>query len=339
MSVIERKKNLKSYNGTQLRAAATVASTTSSTADEIDMTGVHPLRIDEIRKRVIEVRSYLAIEHPIDHDRQIHAQRLGLSVNQLLALVRAWKEHDTALAMSGSGARRGAQRINGVRNLPTESIEAARSILAALGLDTPHVDAVKAVQTRCASLGVKAPSRSTIWNIAMALRRDTVKSATAGRIVVSQCNVKMPVRPLDRIEFPAIILMVDSANGVVLAAAMGGADAVEPTIAAAMGTLDPDRELLIDAAIAAGMESGTLRPHHRIPPAAARTATARAIGRGIGSIDLIYQLTRAVRPEQVLRSRKDRPAVLRDAQRLIAGQLEQHNAARGAPAPLVSWTT
>ena len=71
------------------------------------MTGVDPLRLGEVRRRVAVVKSYLALEEPTDAHRKDHAEQLGLSVNQFLALVRAWREHGRAVAMSGAGAAKG----------------------------------------------------------------------------------------------------------------------------------------------------------------------------------------------------------------------------------------
>ncbi|KQN26046.1 hypothetical protein ASE86_07745 [Sphingomonas sp. Leaf33] len=305
--------------------------------ERTDLTGVAPLRLAEIRRRVEVVKSYLAIATPDDHARRTHALALGLSVNQFLALVRAWREHGRAEAISGAGASRGTPRPTGPRNLPTESKSAAREVVAGLGADVSHVDAVAAVEARCHALGVKAPSRSTVWNMIMAARRDARGVEGEDGLVVSRCHAKLPVERHGAVTFPSLLLVVDSGDGSVLAAAMEDDDMAVGIVSDVIRAESRGRRVLIDMDIARNSDIGVLADVRCVRPSAARTATAKALGRGFGSIELIYQISRAVRPEKTLRSRKDRPLQPGDARDVIFGQLSAHNAARGAQPPIVSW--
>ena len=308
----------------------------ASNLDDVDLTGVDPLRIEEVRRRVIAVKSYLRITEPTDQDRRRHAGELNLSVNQFLGLVRAWKEHGHAAAIAGAGAARGTPRSAGPRHLPTVSKDAAREVVAALGPDVPHVEAVQAVEARCASLGVKSPSKSTIWNMVMAARRDAAQKIHCNDIVVSRCHAKLPVAQDGVVVFPWIVLTVDASKGVVLAATMDEESAIEPTVASALMRFPAGARIVVDQGIAKQLESN-LPPHVAVRPSAARTATAKALGRGFGTIELIYQLSRAIDPRRVLRSRMDAALKPADAWRVIFEQLTGHNAARGAPPPIVNW--
>ena len=156
------------------------------------MTSVDLLRIGEVRRRLATVLDYLAKEMPNDASLTRHARSLGLSVNQFLALVRARRKHGRAVAISGAGAARGTARADIPRSLPGASKVAAREVIAAFGQKASHADVVRAVQARCAGLGVKAPSPSTVWNMMMSARRDAAQPAGGG-IIVSRCNLKLPV--------------------------------------------------------------------------------------------------------------------------------------------------
>lgn len=158
-----------------------------------------------------------------------HARSLGLSVNQFLALVRAWREHGRAVAISDTGAARGTARADIPRSLPSASKDAARQVIAALQPDAPHADVVRAVNARCAALGVTAPSPSTIWNMVMSARRDAAPPPGGGGIMVSLCNLKLPTVIDDEIVFPAITLVVDAAGGAILAASLSGLSSITLT--------------------------------------------------------------------------------------------------------------
>lgn len=307
-------------------------------AGDLDMTGVNPLRIEEVRRRVVVVQDYLADTEPDDASRRRHAKSLGLSVNQFLALVRAWREHGRAVAISGAGAARGTTRADIPRSLPRESKDAAREVIAALGSDVPHVDAVRAVQARCAELGVKAPSPSSVWNMAMSARRDAAQPSATRDIIFSRCNLKLPVDIDGAVTFPPITLVLDSSNGEILAASMHVMAKASPVMSDALLLRLNGRNVVVDADIAATLGEHMTVLMRTVKPSLARTATAKALGRGFGSVELIYQLSRAIEPARALRARKDRPLREADARRHVLQQMAIHNAARCAPPPDTAWS-
>ncbi len=128
----------------------------SAAHDDLDMSGVDPLRINEVRRRVAVVKSYLTLTGPTDADKNTHAVQLGLSVNQFLALVRAWREHGRAVAISGAGAAKGTPRPNGRRNLPVASKKAAQDVIATLGPEVSLVETVRLVKERRGSASASA---------------------------------------------------------------------------------------------------------------------------------------------------------------------------------------
>jgi hypothetical protein len=301
---------------------------------DLDLTGVDPLRINEVRRRVEVVKSYLEVPQPDENDRRRHAGMLGLSVNQFMALVRAWREHGRAVAMSGAGAARGTPRASVPRSLPERSKQVARSAILSLAPDTSLAGAVRTVTARCAALGLQAPSKSTIWNMMMALRRDSPVQSGAGSIVIARCHAKLPVELEGHVFFPSLTLATDTGSGIISAVSVGYGEVEMPTIARDLLGQSPLTPIQAGRDVAA---KGDFRGCRLIKPSAARTATARVLGRGFGSIDLIYQISRSIDPKSVLRARKDTPLQVADAQRLICEQLTKHNAGRQSPPPHVSW--
>ena len=301
-----------------------------------DMTGVDPLRRQEVRRRVAAVRSFAAIDAPTDVDRRAHADRLGLSVNQFLALVRAWREHGRAAALAASGKGRGSSRTTGPRHLPTASKAAALEVIATLGPDTPHVEAERLVRARCQALQVRPPSSSTIWNMIMAGRRDAAPLPSPAGIIVATVHAKLPVLVDAAIVLPALTLAVNATDGAIVAAARQGVDS-----SAAIATyIDARREagpLMIDREVADRI-AGEIGPGaHAVAPSAARTALAKSLGRGFGSIDILYQRRHGSAAERVLRSLKDQALSPEDGAAVLGGEMRSHNARRGVPPPTLAW--
>lgn len=126
--------------------------------------------------------------------------------------------------------------------------------------------------------------------------------------------------------FPDITLAVSEANGEIIFASPGAFDANRLTEAIKNGLLTGPFK--IDSEIAASLQLPEMVDFQPIKATAARTATARILGRGIGSLDLIYQRSRSREPHELLRSKKDAPLSSEDAFRIIVEQIDAHNAAR-----------
>lgn len=302
--------------------------------DDVDMAGVDPLRLRETRRRIAVVKSYIILEAPTDNDRTRHAAELRLSVNQFLALVRLWREYGRASAISCAGAAKGTPRPNGPRNLPAQSKEIAAQILATLKPATSLVDAVRVITEQCAERAVRAPSRNTVWNMMMEQRRTSGHPGREG-LVVSRCHVKLPVEINGQLAFPELTLALDTLTGAVLVAAMEHDNETAPAIAAAIRRMRPDIVPIIDADVAPAIEAHTNSRLLRVKPSSARTETAKVLGRGFGTLNLLYQRGRSVKPADMLRSRKDAALTMDEARRIVAEQLTAHNASRGAQPPVL----
>jgi hypothetical protein len=186
-------------------------------------------------------------------------------------------------------------------------------------------------------LNVKAPSKSTIWNMVMDSRRDAAQKQGSNDLVISRCHAKLPVEHDGDIVFPLIELLVDGENGAVIGAEMEQERESSNSIATATARSPGGRRIVVDGDIAKKLGRDNLPAHVPVLPSAARTATARILGRGFGTIELIYQLSRAIAPKRMLRARMDAALRPADARRVISEQLTAHNAARGAPPPIVNW--
>lgn len=296
--------------------------------DDLNMTGVDPMRWAEVRRRVAVVKDFLAISAPTEADRTSHAARLDLSVNQFYALVRAWQEYGRASAIAGSAATKGRKRATGPRHLDIEVKKLAIDVIAALGPDVTNAEAVAAVRRAADEKGMKAPSKSTIWNMLMETRRDRASSTANAGLIVGRCFLRLPVSTDGTIGFPPIMLAVRDGDGAVVAASLSTADDVTDRIAPVVVEAAGGSEILVEGASASAFEI-TYAETRRATPYRIRTALSRALGRGIGNVQLVYQPARAVAPSAVLRNSKDRALTSDDAEKAIRAAIDEHNLKRG----------
>lgn len=290
--------------------------------NEHDMSGVDPLRWDEVRRRIAVVKSYLSLTNATDADRSDHATRLGLSANQFMALVRSWREHRSAAKVAGSGAHRRATRRPSRLSIPKEAKDAAAAAIEELGPTAPLVDINAEVDRRCAKLQLAPPSRSSIWNMVMAKRQECLAGESG--VVVGTAWVRLPLKTETGIVFPTITMAVRGSDGAVIAAAM---PATYVDWAGLVRSIEGSAEIRIDDSMLSpfGDDGKSIVP---IAGTAARTSLARIIGRGLDDVPLIYQVSRAVLPESLLRTKDDHPLAEADARSIVIAAVERHNAKR-----------
>lgn len=296
--------------------------------DELDLSGVDPLRWDEVRRRVAVIRSYLAIPHPTKGDRQAHADRLDRSVNQFMALVRAWRQHRSAARIAASGTHRRRHRSPGHLSVDPVARRIAADAIEELGTDATLSSLSRLVRTRCEARGVTPPSDSTIWNMVRAERRGRASGETG--VVIGTCMVRLPVATPQSTSQPMLTLAVRASDKAILAASLGTADwtSAGQALAAAnaeQGSARVDRDL-IGQRHAAGLSAGV----EAVTGAASRSALSRILGLGIDDLPLIYRPAKAAPAERLLTTREDRPLSPADARALIVAAVSRHNAAMGA---------
>ncbi|MBD8640269.1 hypothetical protein [Sphingomonas sp. CFBP 13733] len=292
----------------------------------LDMSGVDPLRWAEVRERVAVVVAYLTINGPTEDDRMDHAARLGLGRTQFLKLVRAWRAHETAVAIAGAKPKREKART-GWRALPPASEGVMRETLERLGPDVRPSVATAAVTAALKAKGLQSPDRSTVWRRLMAIRRDRGYVADAGDVVVAECRVRLPVLADGTISMPSLLIAARASDGRI-AAALPLAGERPDMSGFAKAALAASRSgcLTADRAFAAAF--GCVEGVRQVGPGTARTTLSRVVGRRLGRLEL--QFNRTSRPvERLLRTEDDRPLDLADARLALENAIAQHNEARG----------
>lgn len=296
--------------------------------DELDLSGVDAMRRPEVRRRVNVVRDFLNIVAPTEADKVASAKSLGLSVNQFMALVRAWLAYGSAAKLAGSGAHRGATRRPSRLSVPAEAKQQALKVIEEVGADSPFVDVHRLVRARCAELKLAPPSRSTLWNMVMDCRKG--RRGDDRSLVVGTCFVRLPTVAGETIELPSLTMAVRAGDGAIVAAGLSrsGWTTFLISVATSGASLQVDKNLLASAEL---IPSEVVVP---IAGTAARSSMARILGRGIDNLHLIYQPSRAVPPQRLLKTKDDRPLSLQDAREMVDAAIARHNHIRGAAAVL-----
>lgn len=211
--------------------------------DDLDLSGVDPLRRTEVRRRIAVIKSYLAIPMPTQSDRIRHAAELDRSVNQFMALVRAWRDHKSGASVAGAGVHRRAPRRPSRLSVSPEAKRAAAKTIEEAAHGTSLTAITKSVNERCKAMGLSPPSRSTLWNMMSSSRSKSGGGGTG--VVIGTCKVRIPVTSNGTTTLPDLTLAVRAHNGTVLAAALVHAD-WRPALTDIVRSLERDEIIQVD---------------------------------------------------------------------------------------------
>lgn len=296
--------------------------------EELDMSGVDPLRYDEVRRRVAVVKEYMALPLPTDQDQKAHGARLGLSANQFKALVRVWRDYGSAAKMSGSGAHRRGTRAPNRLAVDPRAKEVAAQVITELGSTATVAKVSSLVGTRCEALGLTPPSDSTIWNMVRA-KRQTGDSGVDG-IVIGTCMIQLPMAMPGGLAQPMLTVAVRAEDKAIIAASLQSADWQSAAVTIAAST-QPGTRVRVDKDLLSLKRAASIaKCVEPVPAAKARSAMSRILGFGIDDLPLIFRPSKAVSPERLLTTKVDRPLSPQDVRTIVMAAVARHNAARDA---------
>jgi hypothetical protein len=296
----------------------------------LDLSGVDPLRRDEVRRRIAVVKSFLALAASDDDDLRRHARKLELSTSQFKALVRAWRDYPSGSSMAQSGRSRGRPRATGPRHLDEETKAISEATIAGLSPGATLTQAMAAVASACAAHGLEVPGKTTVWKMLTAARRLQIDPSGRGAIVVGRCWLRVPVVEGDTLFTPSVALAVRADDAVIIGATTRE-DGTTGAALIALGIGQPDlRSLDFDEQLSGAQPERAGAIGTPSSPSAIRRRLSRILGDRIGNVRPIFKTGAEARPERLLRSRKDRPLDPADAGAVIRAAIDAHNAERGA---------
>lgn len=157
---------------------------------EPDFAGIDPARVPEVKRRIRAVESYLSLPTPSGLDAIRLARSIGLTRYQFQRLVNAWREHRDAkmLVVTKRGK---ASRDYGIS---PRAKAIADEVIEADGASVRLTKVAPIIERRCAEVGVKPPSRPTIYNWIRQRQSEALDANGAPRIVVGRMWPRLIVK-------------------------------------------------------------------------------------------------------------------------------------------------
>lgn len=298
--------------------------------DNFDMSGVDPLRLIEVRRRVLIIERFLTIAKPTQMQRDAHAERVGLSTKSFMRLVSIWKRRRKPADLDGAGAPERQPRRN---RMPEETRSAIVDASRELGPDATLAAITERAAIKAVERGTQVVGRSAVWNVLMEERRDSGTHASEPAVLIAQVFVKIPVEVDGQIVLPCLELAVLVPEAAIIAHRVAAGEPpsrdlswLRKAVHDATTAGSPPRKILTTSFAADS------RKHNHSDNQRLLTVT---LGRGIGALDVAYRVTDRTLPSVMPKSRIGRPPNLSDAVDIICTAINDHNSRRcpvGIPA-------
>lgn len=305
---------------------------------EPDFSGIDPLRVPEVRRRIAALDTYLALPSPSTVDALRLGQSVGLSRWQFQRLVRVWRDHRSPkLLVAG---RRGASKRD--YGIAPRAIEIARETIAHAEPDEPVTVISSMIEDRCAEEGVAPPSRPTIWNYVRAARQVTPASGPP-RIVIGRMWFHLPMRDRAVEAMPMLLAATLLPEGIIITHRISTDPMMPPSVAdliAEVATLRvpdaPVRALVMDdddrrAASAVITDAGLGRARGR--PQSAQRDLSRSMAGKLGPLEALYRRSRARPATRKAAARFEEPLDPADVSAAIERAVAISNASRVTTVP------
>lgn len=303
---------------------------------ELDLSGIDPLRRDEVRRRIEVLERYLAIERGTRADAERHAREIGIGVAQFYRLTKAWRLHRRPDVVGAGERGRPKVRKDGV---PQASRRIVDEVVQDVGANAKLEDLLMEVRRRCAAAGTPAPSRGALWTYVMDARATSpIRTGERRRLVVGRFWAELPTVHGDVIMFPevAIALLLPDRRIVGTDVSLDPSKRASIALAlarafAAMGDVPADFDVEVSAA-----DREEVLPVHlaRLGREPARgggstsTTIVQNLGRVIGGMRVLHR-SHAAKPERLLRARTVSPLDAATSAAEVELAVRRHNAAIG----------
>lgn len=298
-------------------------------SDEIDMSGVDPVRWAEVRRRIRVIEKFHSSDRTEEAAREA-ADDLGISINQFRRLERVWRVHRQAslIAKSGASRRQKRSRPSGIQ---PETLETIRQTIRDLGADARIRDIVAETHRRCDEHGFRRASDKAIWTKVMQERAEHPGATDpTPKILIGKCALALPVETAQGLVRPRAWLAVLMPEAVVAAIDVTFEPGDQPSLARVMAELraasDEEaapRPVVMSAfnLLAAGPEFDGLLTEK----AGGRNAhVASRLGNLLGGIAITdYVGDRTA--DRYIRSHLDTALAAADAERAVRHALAAHN--------------
>lgn len=306
---------------------------------EPDFSGVEPTRLVEARRRIAVIEQYLDLTRPAGSDTVAAAGSLGMTRWQFTRLVSAWRNHrdPTMMVRSRTGQSSRDYGVDGqAKRIASEEIRR-------VGMRAEISNVAPAVEAACGELGIKAPSRPTIYNQILAERREGgLRFDGPDCVVVGRMWFQLPMVE-DGAAIPCALVAVALPERAIIAYnvttvrhAPASLVTILDSILNRATPLGPNRELLLDHDDrAAGADVLARHNLDRVGPSrqSPQRFLAQALGDAVGSLRPVYRRGGALAKPSYVMGSHDRPLTELMARDVIADAVAANNATRAEVGP------
>ena len=300
--------------------------------------GIDPLRLPEVRRRIAALNRYLALPEPNTADAVRFGKSIGLSRWQFQRLAAVWRNHrDPRLVFNGRHGR--SKRDYGIAPRATEIAEEV--IAQARENDTVTAISIE-IEARCAAESVAPPSRPTIWSYVRKARAEAPASGPP-RVVIGRMWFHLPIKGKAPEAMPMLLAAVLLPEGKVVAYRISTDPLVPPPVAELVAELAaartgraPARKLRIDAddrraADRALVEAGlnSVRADGR----SVQKDLSRSLGGRLGPLVALYRRSRARPATRKPSTRLEQPLESADVVSAVEDAIATYNASSPSPMP------
>jgi hypothetical protein len=290
--------------------------------NDLDLSGVDPLRWGEIRRRVAVITDFLAIGKPTQRERDEHARRLGIGTKTFMRLVAIWRAHREARLLDGAG--RSVKRPLRRNRMPDATRQAVIDAAQQVGPDALLAVIVARAATLCNERSTPMVGRSAAWNVLMEARRSGILgSAGDQEIIVASVAAKVPVLTETGLVLPRLDLAVLVPEGAVVSYQLSSAS-----------DRPPNRDLVLQWVQACATTGADQRPvsladdgHGSLDPAVRKRLTA-TLGRGLVNLSLLYQAVPSSVTAALPTAKVNAPLTPADAAEVVRQAVRRHNTRR-----------
>jgi hypothetical protein len=293
----------------------------------IDLSGVDPVRLPEIRRRIMVLDEYVALHRPDADLRKAYAARIGISVSQLYHLARVWRTSRSAESIPGARSRFAVPRP---RRVDPGAIRIAQATIDHLGATTARRSILAEVARRCTEASVDAPSDSTVTNMLSAARSAMARPIGLDpEILVDELTVRLPVLDGRDVIMPRVLVAVVLPQRRIVATDMACTRTSAPSFMALMRALEAASSTagvrLPVRAPHVGGESDAVTRGKNVRDRDHRPKLSQVMGNRLGQLGILYRPNMARPASELAAARHASPLHEADARRIILEATAEHN--------------
>lgn len=294
--------------------------------ENLDLSGVAPVRWQEMRRRVAALRRFVAINEPSVAEHAAAAAEAGLGIDHFDRLARSWRIHQDPARLNGAGTlnRQKRSRCDGVGKEVQTII--ARAIKRA-GPEAAPKDVYDLVRAECAARNLRVPSNNRVW---MKLMNEKAEAGPlpggSPEILIGRVWADLPAigkEGSSRLVRPELLLAVALPDRTIVEQCSDLKTGRPPVF--------EDLDLSSQKGIALRVAARDMRlpgfldegVHLEIDDSA-NARLARILGRSVANLQLVFRLPKTP-ADRLLKNALDRPLSPADAELAIDYAIARHN--------------